>query len=82
MNPNDTYGIIDLTFFDGNLLIENKQDMSLMFQDTNASICDDQGNLLFYFNGADIENYAHDTIENGYHLNNGDDGGLDLPQGD
>lgn len=39
---------------------------------TNASICDEGGNLLFYTNGIYIANVQGDTLENGEGLNPGE----------
>jgi len=38
------------------------------FSEPNASISDEDGNLLFYTNGATIWNIDHDTMENGNNL--------------
>jgi hypothetical protein len=44
---------------------------SLNIQETNASICDENGDLLFYTNGLAICNRFGDTITNGAGLNPG-----------
>jgi PKD domain len=55
--------------------------------DTNASICDESGNLLFYTNGQVIGNSVYDTMQNGGGLNPGEladlaeEYGYWLPQG-
>ncbi len=41
------------------------------FKQTNASICDTAGNLLFYTNGAFVSNYLNQIMENGEGLNPG-----------
>jgi len=54
----------------------------LDFIDTNAGICDEDGNVLFYFNGQDIEDVSFAEMLNGSNIN--DDPahiGYDLPQG-
>lgn len=38
---------------------------------TNASICDQNGDLLFYTNGLNIYNADHDIMENGTNINPG-----------
>ena len=43
----------------------------VVFLQTNASICDTAGNLLFYTNGAFLSNYLNQIIENGQGLNPG-----------
>lgn len=43
----------------------------LNFFDTNASICDSTGNLLFYTNGHWIANANHDSLYNANHFNPG-----------
>ena len=81
-SPGDTtFGISILDFTDGSLSIENNQVIEMNFQDTNAGICDEQGNLLFYFNGIYIEDASFQTMENGEELNEWNLGGYDLPQG-
>lgn len=42
------------------------------FVGNNASICDKDGNLLFYTNGCHVANSDHEIIENGSNLNYGD----------
>jgi len=54
----------------------------LDFNDTNAGICDNQGNLLFYFNGQDIEDVSFAEMLNGSNINDAPAHiGYDLPQG-
>jgi hypothetical protein len=43
----------------------------VVFLQTNASICDTAGNLLFYTNGAFVSNYLNQVMENGEGLNPG-----------
>ena len=59
-----------------NSLIEYK------FSDTNTSISDSSGHLLFYCNGNEVFNWKHELIENGGNLaDRGDCGFQNLPQG-
>jgi len=51
------------------------------FNDTDASICNEDGELLFYFNGIYIEDTENNTILNGDTLNEWNNTGYDLPQG-
>lgn len=57
------------------------------FSETNASICDGQGNLLFYTNGFYVANKNHQQMENGGGLSPGGfnqeyiEIGLIMPQG-
>ncbi|MBK8563962.1 MAG: T9SS type A sorting domain-containing protein [Saprospiraceae bacterium] len=57
------------------------------FQETNASVCDEQGNLLFYTNGIYVANKNHQQMQNGGGLSPGglnsewNTVGLLLPQG-
>lgn len=46
------------------------QSINLSF--TNSSICDENGNLLFYTNGMYVANANHQTMPNGDSLNPGD----------
>jgi hypothetical protein len=43
----------------------------LEFNGINASICDEQGNLLLYTNGCAIANGDHEVMPNGYDINEG-----------
>ncbi len=63
-NPNSIVG--------GTLMDFNQQPASfeyqyreLNFDITNASICDEQGNLLVYTNGQEVVNREHEIMENG-----------------
>ena len=44
---------------------------TMPFYRTNASICDQSGNVLFYTNGVYIANRNHDTLENSVNFNPG-----------
>jgi len=51
--------------FNDDTLVMYSHDREMELNETNASICDEEGNLLFYTNGVYIANAQHDTIENG-----------------
>lgn len=59
-------GIID--FSSGTAIVDTNQ-RKINFSDTNASICDDSGNLLFSSNGIFIANATGDTMVNGAGIN-------------
>lgn len=81
-SPNEAdFGISLLNFSNGKLSISDNQDIEMNFNDTNSSICDSTGNLLFYFNGVYIEDSTHQTMLNGDTLNEWNLFGYDLPQG-
>jgi len=81
-SPNDpAFGLNLLTFTDGSLHLSANQESECFFNDTDAAISDNEGNLLFYFNGIDIYNGAHQIMENGDTLNEYKPTGYDLPQG-
>ncbi len=42
------------------------------FSGNNTSICDDEGNLLFYFNGCAVMNRLHQVMPNGDSINAGE----------
>jgi len=46
--------------------------VGFQFDLTNGSICDNDGNLLFYSNGCEVANINHDTMPNGTGINEGD----------
>ena len=43
-------------------------DGRLISAEGSASICDENGNLLFYSNGETVWNSNHEVMENGYNL--------------
>ena len=47
------------------------REAGLEFDQNNASICDEQGNLLFYSNGCAIANRHHQIMSNGDSINAG-----------
>jgi hypothetical protein len=65
-----TYLKCFLDFTNGNPSVSNIN-RPINFDATNSSICDSNGNLLFYTNGIYIANANHDTMMNGNGLNAG-----------
>ena len=72
--------VIGYTGGGGQILIDFNQDSiisidtlqwKMNFLDLNASICDSQGNILFYTNGGWIANATNDTMQNGNNLTPG-----------
>lgn len=78
---NPAFGLNVLTFTNGSLQLSNNQESECFFNDTDAAISDSEGKLLFYFNGIEIYNSAHQIMENGDMLNEYKPTGYDLPQG-
>ena len=64
------YGTNVMNFNGGDLEIQ-KQFLDTYFYVTNASICDKNGNLLFYTNGCYIADASHQIMQNGSGLNPG-----------
>ena len=48
------------------------RELKLGFTDNNTSISDDDGNLLFYFNGCAVINRLHQVMPNGDSINAGE----------
>jgi len=68
--PEDsTWGIAVLDFTENQLDIYYDGYITMDFQETNTSISDEEGNLLFYSNGIFIANAEHEVMENGGDLN-------------
>ena len=64
------YPQIEINFNSGIPAVTNFN-RPMNFRACNASICDNNGNLLFYTNGIYIANANHDTMQNGSGLNPG-----------
>ena len=77
---NPSFGIAIMRFNDYKLSIEDNQLINFNFNQTNANISDENGNLLFYFNGLEIQNSNYQLMENGDDFNDFDFGYV-LPQG-
>lgn len=69
-----TYGfrygntVLNFNFSQVNIAYDS---LSMNFDKTNTSYCNDDGNLLFYTNGIDIDNSSNSLINNGSGLNAG-----------
>ncbi len=57
------------------------QDITMWLAPTNASISNENGDLLCYTNGIGLNNSGNDIIENGDTLNTWTEFGLNVPQG-
>ncbi|MFQ5446394.1 MAG: hypothetical protein ACE5FF_05625, partial [Saprospiraceae bacterium] len=85
-SPHPDLGGIFMDFNQDSLLVYDV-DTGMDFNFTDASICDAEGNLLFYTNGIYIADATHDVMENGDSINNAgltylyEDTGLPVPQG-
>jgi hypothetical protein len=56
------FGISILRFHSGNLEVEFNPDIKMYLLNTNAVINDNDGNLMFYSNGEDVNNSLHQLI--------------------
>ncbi|NUQ26795.1 MAG: hypothetical protein HUU34_22865, partial [Saprospiraceae bacterium] len=65
-NPQFGGEIIDFNFQPPIAVLDERE---MDFEAANTSICDAQGNLLFYTNGIYVANYLHEPMENGMGLN-------------
>jgi hypothetical protein len=85
-NPHPDLGGIFMDFSQDSLMVYDV-DTGMDFNFTDASICDAEGNLLFYTNGIYIADASHEVMENGDSINNAGitylytETGLTLPQG-
>ncbi len=81
-SPNDdSFGINIMTFEDGSAKFVDNQVINMNFNDTNVSMSDETGNLLFYYNGVYLENSLFEHMGNGDTLEVWKDFGGDIPQG-
>lgn len=60
---------IDFNEDDPQFIINNN---GIEFDQNNASICDEEGRLLFYTNGCAVSNANHNVMPNGWDINTGD----------
>ena len=67
-NPEFAGNVIDFTTVPPDIYYEFRD---MYFMQTNASMCDTAGNLLFYTNGIYVANALNDPMENGGGLNPG-----------
>ncbi len=78
MTPEHSGTVIDFNYFPPDIYYEFRD---MYFFQTNASICDTAGNLLFYTNGIYIANALGEVMENGEGLNPGDHATLQAESG-
>ncbi len=70
-SPDSTFGGSVLEFNE-DTINSYYQDRDMNFSQTNTSMSDTSGNLLFYTNGIYIANTEHDTMQNGDGINPGE----------
>jgi hypothetical protein len=63
---------VTLDFSLGNTIVSSNTTQAIEINSTGTSICDIDGNLLFYTNGCKIINAAQEVIENGDNINPGE----------
>lgn len=63
--PDDSFGISILSFYDAELSIENNQLIDLWFDGAGNSFSDFDGNLLLSSNGIEVRNYYDAPLLNG-----------------
>lgn len=63
--PDDSFGISILSFYEGDLTIENNQSIDLEFDGAGNSFSDFAGNLLLFSNGLEIRNRDDVQLING-----------------
>lgn len=81
-SPNNPEGCVTfMTFEDGSAKFVDNQVINMNFNDTNVSMSDEAGNLIFYYNGVYIENAEFAMMEGGDTLNVWENLGSDIPQG-
>lgn len=64
--PNDSFGISILSFYNGDLRIENNQEIELEFNSAGNAFSNYQGNLQYYSNGIEIRNFDDDLVNNAW----------------
>ncbi|MBL7828587.1 MAG: PKD domain-containing protein [Saprospiraceae bacterium] len=77
----DAFGINVMTFGEGSVRLTDNQVINMGFNDTDVSMSDADGNLIFYYNGVYIENADFEKMEGGDTLNVWSPIGSDIPQG-
>lgn len=82
-SPSNPEGCITImTFGDiAGVNLSDNQTINMNFNDTNVSMSDQNGSLIFYYNGVYIENAQFNKMENGDTLNLWEELGSDMPQG-
>lgn len=68
-NSNNPFFRGSVADFNSTPIFTYQQDRPISFRFTNSSICDDNGDLLFYTNGRFIVNKNNEVLENGDNLN-------------
>ncbi|WP_367391129.1 PKD domain-containing protein [Lewinella sp. LCG006] len=63
--PNDSFGISILSFYNGELAIENNQDIDLEFDGAGSAFSRFSGDLLYFSNGIEIRNFDNDLVVDG-----------------
>jgi PKD domain len=66
---NDKGGITFLNFAAPTLKVTDNQEIEMSFYETNASVCDSIGRLLFYTEGRYVEDASFQIMKNGLGLN-------------
>ena len=78
----DSFGISTLTFYDNKLVVGPEFNLNYQMEINNTSISDAAGELLFYFNGRQVNNKDHELMVNGDEMYLGTlELGYDTPQG-
>ncbi len=63
--PNDNFGVYKGVFDNSQLDLIDLGNIAANFAESNTSISDSSGNLLFYCNGERVYNKNHQTMDNG-----------------
>ena len=80
IDPPEYYGGADINFnYDTPRIVHSRRKTN--FGSANASICNTDGNLLFYTNGVYVGDSTYNIMKNGSDLHQGHHYGLGIPQG-
>jgi hypothetical protein len=81
-SPNNPEGCVTtMTFEEGSAKFVDDQVINMNFNDTNVSMSDKAGSLVFYYNGVYVENAEFEPMEGGDTLEVWKGFGGDIPQG-